>query len=149
VITWKKEIFMASDLERGLNRFPASPLSCDSSQPNPTLYEAILDKQFHLLVSIDIQGQNIRITAQDETKAQVGVVEAKTDMCNGANPLLRRVECPVGQPGVGYALLLELHQYTEKKGGTVSYSGIDDSTRQWITNSGLTNLLKAPVNPNI
>jgi hypothetical protein len=129
--------------------FSASiPRSSDSNQLNPKPYDAILDKKFPLRISMDVQGQAIIITAQDETRAQVGVVEARTDMCNGASPLLRKVKCPARRPGVGYALLLELHQFAREKGGTVSYAGVDDRTRRWITRRGLTNLLKAPASPS-
>jgi hypothetical protein len=127
-----------------------SPFRVPDQSTQSSSYEVILDKQTHLLITTVNQQQDIRITAEDKTGERVGVLEAKTkDVCNGANPLLGRVECPDGQPGIGYVLLVELHQFAERKGGIVSYSEVDDPTRQWLTNNGLSRLLRIPASPNI
>jgi hypothetical protein len=138
-------------MRTGLESLRLSPDPSPSRPPNKTSstsHDVILDHQFPLRVSIDIQGQDIRITAQDETGNRVGLLEAQTAICNGANPLLKKIECPDVQPGIGYVLICEINQLAEKKGGNVSYSGVDGTSRQWLTDNGLTNLLNTPATPN-
>lgn len=129
---------MADGLEKRPNLFPASPLSRNSSEPIPvSCHDVILDNQLHLHILIDNQRSSVRVTAQDETGKEVGVLEAEKPIYNSANSRLQRILCPDGQPGIGYVLLSELYQIAEEKGGTVFYSDIDETTRQWLIDNGL------------
>jgi len=119
-------------------------LSRDSSQLIPIM----LDEQF-LQLSISRRSSMLTLTTQDQTDTIVGeLTAADNTVCNGANYQIRSISCPAEQPGIGFLLLLSLHEVAAAKDGAVFYETVDDSSRQWLIANQLSKLLPTPPTPN-